>query len=488
MGKVTGFLEFARVEEFHDAPEKRIKHHEEYTKSLSDKEASIQGARCMDCGIAFCNNACPVHNMIPDFNDLVYKGLYKEALERLHLTNNFPEITGRICPALCEAACSAGLITDAVGIRSIERFIVEKGFEYGWIGPEVSDYQTGKKIAIVGSGPAGLAAAQQLARAGHHVEVFEKNSAPGGLLRFGIPDFKLDKMIINRRVAQMKTEGVIFHTGVLVGKYFPARIANHAKEIKDPKELIDAFDAVILAGGAENPREVGVPGQELQGVYFAMEFLVAQNEALAKNKKTNRLSAEGKHVVIIGGGDTGADCVGVCNRQGAKSITQLDRMPKPPLEENKLLEWPYWPHKFRMSSSHEEGGKREWETLTKRMVGKRGKVEKLIVSKVDFKDGRFVEREGSEFELKADMVLIAAGFSGPVSRVLEDFGVKKDMRGNVLTYSDDSHLPYQTSLEKVFAAGDMRRGQSLVVWAIREGRECAKAVDQYLMKDRARLV
>lgn len=483
MGKVTGFMEFGRIEESHLDPDVRVKNDREFTLNLDPDQARQQGARCMDCGVPFCNSACPVNNIIPDWNDLVYQGNDKAALDRLHLTNNFPEFTGRICPAPCEAACVAGLITDPIGIKSIERFIVETGWENGWIVPEPPEVKTGKKIAIIGSGPAGLAAAQQLARAGHDVVIFEKNNEIGGLLRYGIPDFKLEKHFIDRRLQQMTKEGVVFRTGVLVGKKFPEHISNQSKKMLDPKEVMQDFDAIILAGGAEQPRGLDVPGSDLQGVHYAMEFLMAQNLKTGGKKGVNRLSATGKRVVVIGGGDTGSDCVGIANRQGASSILQLDRMPKPPEKENKLLEWPYWPNKFRLSSSHEEGCEREWQVVTKRIEGKRGRVQKLLACRADFKEGRFVEQPGSEFEIPADMVLLATGFSGPVAQVLDDFGVVKDMRGNVLALTDVNEKPYQTSVSKVFAAGDMRRGQSLVVWAIYEGRECAKAVDHYLMGD-----
>jgi glutamate synthase (NADPH/NADH) small chain len=487
MGKITGFMEFERLEEVHLPPAERVKSDKEFTLNLTQDQAVQQGARCMDCGVPFCNNACPVNNIVPDWNDLVYQGRYRDALDRLHLTNNFPEITGRVCPAPCEAACVAGLITDPVGIRSVERFSAETGWENGWIVPEPAETKTGKRIAIVGSGPAGLAAAQQLARAGHDVVVFEKNNGIGGLLRYGIPDFKLEKRIIDRRIAQMQEEGVVFRTGVLVGRKFPERIANQSKETIDPGVLLRDFDAVILAGGAEQPRELDVPGSDLQGVHYAMEFLVAQNLKGNNKKGNSRISAAGKRVVIIGGGDTGSDCVGVSNRQGAASILQLDRMPRPPEQENRSLEWPYWPNKFRVSSSHEEGGERDWQVMTKRIEGKRGRVEKLVACRVDFIDGRFVEQPDSGFEIPADMVLIAAGFASPVSQVLDAFGVEKDMRGNVLAQTDPEKRPYQTSVEKVFAAGDMRRGQSLIVWAIREGQGCAQAVDRYLMGEAARL-
>ncbi len=480
MGKVTGFLEYQRLQEASEAPAARLKHYKEFQLHLSDADAKIQGARCMDCGIPFCNNGCPVNNIIPDWNDLVYNGNYREALDVLHSTNNFPEFTGRICPAPCEAACTLGINSDAVGIKSIEHFIIDKGWENGWVVPQPAVAKTGKKVAIVGAGPAGLAAAQQLARVGHDVTVFEKNDRVGGLLRYGIPDFKMEKSHIDRRVEQMQAEGVKFRTGVLVGKDFPNGILNLAKETVSPEQLNKEFDAVIITGGAETPRDLPVPGRELDGVHFAMEFLPQQNRVNAGDKLKDQIMATGKHVVVIGGGDTGSDCVGTSNRHGAASVTQFELMPMPPEHENKPLVWPYWPTKLRTSSSHEEGCERDFAVATKRLEGKDGKVEKLIAARVEWKDGKMTEVPGSEFELKADLVLLAMGFTAPVNSVLDAFGVEKDARGNAKATTDGEGC-YATSVPKVFAAGDMRRGQSLVVWAIREGRQCARAVDEFLM-------
>jgi glutamate synthase (NADPH/NADH) small chain len=480
MGKVTGFMEYQRLKEASEAPQTRKKHYKEFIMHLSDDEAGIQGARCMDCGIPFCSTGCPVNNIIPDWNDLVYRGNYQEALEVLHSTNNFPEFTGRVCPAPCETACTLGINNDPVGIKSIEHFIIDKGWENGWVTPQPAAQKTGRKVAIVGSGPAGLAAAQQLARAGHEVTVFEKNDRIGGLLRYGIPDFKMEKTHIDRRVQQMQAEGVHFRTGVLVGKDFPANITNWAKQSISPEQLDREFDAVVLAGGAEQPRDLPVPGRELKGVHFAMDFLPLQNKSVAGDKLKDQISATGKHVVVIGGGDTGSDCVGTSNRQGAASVTQFEVMPQPPEHENKPLVWPYWPSKLRTSSSHEEGCERDWAVATKRLEGRDGKLEKLIAAQVEWKDGKMQEVPHSEFEMKADMVLLAMGFVAPVAQVLEAFGVGKDARGNAKATTDGDAC-YQTSATKVFAAGDMRRGQSLVVWAIREGRQCARAVDEFLM-------
>ena len=480
MGKVTGFLEFQRLQEASEAPTSRKKHYKEFTVHLSDADAKVQGARCMDCGIPFCNNGCPVNNIIPDWNDLVYHGNYKEALDNLHSTNNFPEFTGRICPAPCEAACTLGINNDPVGIKSIEHFIIDKGWENGWVVPQIPTTRTGKKIAVVGSGPAGLAAAQQLARAGHDVTVFEKNDRIGGLLRYGIPDFKMEKSHIDRRVEQMKAEGVTFRTSVFVGKDFPSNVYNWAKETISTEQLKKDFDAIVIAGGAENPRDLPVPGRELKGVHFAMELLPLQNKVNAGDKVKDQIMATGKHVVVIGGGDTGSDCVGTSNRHGAASVIQFELLPQPPEEENKPLVWPYWPTKLRTSSSHEEGCDRDWSVATKRLEGKNGKVEKLIAARVEWKDGRMQEVPNSEFELKADLVLLAMGFVSPVQQVLDAFGVDKDTRGNAKASTDGDGC-YKTSVDKVFAAGDMRRGQSLVVWAIREGRQCARAVDEFLM-------
>ncbi|HWX01223.1 glutamate synthase subunit beta [Collimonas sp.] len=480
MGKVTGFMEFQRVGETYEAPQARKKHYKEFILSLSDSDAKTQGARCMDCGIPFCNNGCPVNNIIPDWNDLVYRGAYSEALETLHSTNNFPEFTGRICPAPCESACTLGINSDPVGIKSIEHFIVDKGWENGWIVPQPPLVKTGKKVAVVGSGPAGLAAAQQLARIGHEVTVFEKSDRVGGLLRYGIPDFKMEKSHIDRRVEQMEAEGVTFRTSVLVGKDFPANVNNWAKKTVSPEELKAEFDAVVIAGGAEQPRDLPVPGRELKGVHFAMDFLPQQNKINAGDKVKDQILAGGKHVVVIGGGDTGSDCVGTSNRQGAVSIQQFELMPQPPEQENKPLVWPYWPTKLRTSSSHDEGCERDWAVATKRLEGKNGKVEKLIAARVEWKDGKMQEVPDSEFEMKADLVFLAMGFVSPVAQVLEAFGVDKDARGNAKATTEGDAC-YKTSVEKVFAAGDMRRGQSLVVWAIREGRQCARAVDEFLM-------
>jgi glutamate synthase (NADPH/NADH) small chain len=480
MGKVTGFMEYERLQEASEAPQARTKHYKEFMMHLSDADAKVQGARCMDCGIPFCNNGCPVNNIIPDWNDLVFNGHYLEALENLHSTNNFPEFTGRICPAPCESACTLGINDDPVGIKSIEHFIIDKGWENGWVVPQPPSTKTGKKIAIIGSGPAGMAAAQQLARVGHDVTVFEKNDRVGGLLRYGIPDFKMEKSHIDRRVEQMQAEGVKFRTGVFIGKDFPKEILSLSKETISPEQLNKEFDAVIVAGGAEWPRDLPVPGRELGGVHYAMEFLPQQNRVNAGDKLNDQLMATGKHVVVIGGGDTGSDCVGTSNRHGAASVTQFELLPQPPEVENKPLVWPYWPTKMRTSSSHEEGCERDWAVATKRLEGKNGKVEKLIASRVEWKDGKMVEVAGSEFELKADLVLLAMGFVSPVNSVLEAFGLDKDARGNAKATTDGDGC-YQTSVPKVFAAGDMRRGQSLVVWAIREGRQCARAVDEFLM-------
>ena len=473
-------MEYQRLQEASEAPQARTKHYKEFMMHLSDADAKVQGARCMDCGIPFCNNGCPVNNIIPDWNDLVFNGHYLEALENLHSTNNFPEFTGRICPAPCESACTLGINDDPVGIKSIEHFIIDKGWENGWVVPQPPSSKTGKKIAIIGSGPAGMAAAQQLARVGHDVTVFEKNDRVGGLLRYGIPDFKMEKSHIDRRVEQMQAEGVKFRTGVFVGKDFPKEILSLSKETISPEQLNKEFDAVIVAGGAEWPRDLPVPGRELGGVHYAMEFLPQQNRVNAGDKLNDQLMATGKHVVVIGGGDTGSDCVGTSNRHGAASVTQFELLPQPPEVENKPLVWPYWPTKMRTSSSHEEGCERDWAVATKRLEGKNGKVEKLIAARVEWKDGKMVEVAGSEFELKADLVLLAMGFVSPVNSVLEAFGLDKDARGNAKATTDGDGC-YQTSVPKVFAAGDMRRGQSLVVWAIREGRQCARAVDEFLM-------
>jgi glutamate synthase (NADPH/NADH) small chain len=480
MGKPTGFMEFGRVNEGYAPVEQRLKDYREFVAHLSDAEAKQQSARCMDCGIPFCNNGCPVNNIIPDWNDLVYRGNWKQALDVLHSTNNFPEITGRICPAPCEAACTLNINNDAVGIKSIEHAIIDKGGENGWVVPQLSKKRTGKKIAVVGSGPAGLAAAQQLARVGHSVTVFEKNSRIGGLMRYGIPDFKLDKRLIDWRMAQLEVEGVEFRTNVFVGKDLPGKtIANDAKQTINPKDLQKKFDAVILAGGSEQPRDLPVPGRDLKGVYYALEFLIPQNKEVAGDAK-NPINVKGKHVLVIGGGDTGSDCVGTSNRHGAASITQIEVMPRAPDQENKTLTWPYWPMKLRTSSSHDEGCVRDWAIATKEFIGENGTLKAVKAIRIEFKDGKMVEIPGSEFELKADFVFLAMGFTNPLAQVLDAFGVEKDARGNAKADTEGADC-YQTNVKKVFAAGDMRRGQSLVVWAIREGRQAARAVDEFLM-------
>lgn len=480
MGKPTGFMEFERVNEGYAPVEQRLKDYREFVAHLSDVEAKQQSARCMDCGIPFCNNGCPVNNIIPDWNDLVYRGNWKQALEVLHSTNNFPEITGRICPAPCEAACTLNINNEAVGIKSIEHAIIDKGGENGWVVPQLTQKKTGKKIAIVGSGPAGLAAAQQLARVGHSVTVFEKNSRIGGLMRYGIPDFKLDKRLIDWRMAQLAVEGVEFRTSVFVGTDVPGKVvANDAKQIINPKELQKKFDAVILAGGSEQPRDLPVPGRELKGVHFALEFLIPQNKEVAGDGK-NPINVKGKHVLVIGGGDTGSDCVGTSNRHGAASITQIEVMPRAPDQENKALTWPYWPMKLRTSSSHDEGCVRDWAIATKEFIGENGVLKVVKAVRIEFKEGKMIEIPGSEFELKADFVFLAMGFTNPLAQVLDAFGVEKDARGNAKANTEGADC-YQTNVKKVFAAGDMRRGQSLVVWAIREGRQAARAVDEFLM-------
>ncbi len=481
MGKPTGFLEFDRVKEHYAPVAERVQHYHEFVPTLTVQEASTQGARCMDCGIPFCNNGCPVNNIIPDWNDLVYRGKAEMAIRVLHSTNNFPEFTGRICPAPCESACTLGINADPVGIKSIERYTIDTAWSNDWVKPQPSAVKTGKKVAVVGSGPAGLAAAQQLARVGHDVTVFEKNSRIGGLLRYGIPDFKLDKGLIDRRMAQMEAEGVVFKTNTLVAldNALPAGVANDAKTVVTPAQLDADFDAVILAGGSETPRDLPVKGRELSGIHFALEFLIPQNKEVAGDG-ANPINVKGKHVVVIGGGDTGSDCVGTSNRHGAVSVTQLEVMPQPPVQENKELTWPYWPLKLRTSSSHEEGCVREFAVSTKEFIGENGKLTGLKLVKVEFKDGKLTEVPGSEFELKADAVFLAMGFTNPLAKVLDAFGVEKDARGNAKATTEDAGC-YATSVPKVYAAGDIRRGQSLVVWAIREGRQCAREVDQFLM-------
>ncbi len=480
MGKPTGFMEFQRLSEAYEPVEARLKHYKEFVGHLSDADAKTQGARCMDCGIPFCNNGCPVNNIIPDWNDLVYRGNWEEAIAVLHSTNNFPEFTGRICPAPCEAACTLGINEAPVGIKSIEHAIIDKAWENGWVKPQPAKVKTGKKVAIVGGGPAGLAAAQQLARVGHDVTVFEKNDRVGGLLRYGIPDFKLEKGLIDRRMEQMQAEGVTFRTKTIVGtKTLPAGIVNDATTVVSAEQLSKEFDAVVLTGGSEVPRDLPVPGRELKGVHYALEFLIPQNKEVAGDGK-NPIRADGKHVVVIGGGDTGSDCVGTSNRHGAASITQFEVMPKPPVEENKALTWPYWPLKLRTSSSHDEGCTRDFAVSTKELIGDgNGNVKALKAVRVEWKDGKMVEVAGSEFEIPADLVLLAMGFTNPVAGLLEAFGVDKDARGNAKATTDGAGC-YATNVPKVFAAGDVRRGQSLVVWAIREGRQAAREVDAFL--------
>jgi len=480
MGKITGFLEFKRQSESYLPVAARLRNNKEFIEALSDGAAKVQGARCMDCGTPFCMTGCPVNNIIPDWNDLVYSGKLRQALDTLLSTNNFPEFTGRICPAPCEEACTLNINDDPVGIKSIERYIIDKGWENGWVVPRPPATKAGSTVAIVGSGPSGLAAAQQLARAGHAVTVFEKNDRIGGLLRYGIPGFKMEKSHIDRRIEQMKAEGVSFRTRVFVGVDALVNVSSAAQETISPEQLKQEFDAILLTGGAEYPRDLPVPGRELDGVYFAMQFLPQQNRVDAGDTVENQISAKGRHVIVIGGGDTGSDCVGTSNRQGALSVTQFELMPQPPEQEDKPLVWPYWPIKLRTSSSQEEGCDRDWAVVTKRFEGKDGKVDKLIACRLNWEGGKMQEMPGSEFEIKAGLVLLAMGFLSPSPQVVDAFGLKKDARGNAKA-TTDKNGGYQTSVEKVFVAGDSRRGQSLVVWAIREGRQAARAVDEFLM-------
>ena len=481
MGKITGFMEYQRLEEGYAPVAQRLKHYKEFVIGLDDADAKTQAARCMDCGTPFCSNGCPVNNIIPDFNDLVYQQDWENAIKVLHSTNNFPEFTGRICPAPCEAACVLNINDDAVGIKSIEHAIIDKAWANNWVQPKVAAQKTGKTVAVVGSGPAGLAAAQQLARAGHAVTVFEKNDRVGGLLRYGIPDFKMEKNHIDRRVAQMEAEGVVFKTSTVVGTWDKnSKVTNYAQAQISAEELQKQFDAILLSGGAEQSRDLPVPGRDLAGVHFAMEFLPQQNKVNAGDTVKAQIRADGKHVIVIGGGDTGSDCVGTSNRHGAASVTQFELMPMPPEQEERLLVWPYWPIKLRTSSSHEEGAVREFAIATKEFIGEQGRLTGLKTVALDWKDGKMQEVPGSEKMYPADLVFLAMGFVSPVASVLDAFGIKQDKRGNALASTDEG-VGYKTNGKKVFAAGDMRRGQSLVVWAIREGRQAARAIDQFLM-------
>ena len=464
MGKVTGFLEIDRRDRKYAPASDRIRHYREFVIPLGAEATRDQAARCMECGIPFCHTGCPVNNQIPDFNDLVYNDDWHEALRNLQSTNNFPEFTGRVCPAPCEASCTLNLEDSPVTIKTIECAIADRGWQEGWIVPEPAEHQTGKRVAVIGAGPAGLAAAQQLARVGHEVHVYEKHARAGGLLRYGIPDFKMEKHLVERRVRQMEAEGVVFHYGVHVGDTMPG------------KQLVDEYDAVLLSGGAEKPRDLAIEGRDLSGIHFAMDLLPQQNRRVSGENTdvADPILATAKHVVVIGGGDTGSDCIGTSVRQGALSVTQLEIMPQPPVKENKLLTWPDWPLKMRTSSSHEEGAERDFAVTTTRFSGKNGRVTTLHCARVD---GAFKPIPGTEFELKADLVLLAMGFVSPVQEgLLSELGVEFDPRGNVKA---DTRA-YRTSLDKVFSAGDMRRGQSLIVWAIREGRQAARAIDEFL--------
>lgn len=477
MGKPTGFKEYVRQDRTYAPVADRLTHYDEFVISLTDEQLHHQGARCMDCGIPFCHQGCPVNNIIPDWNDLVYQGDYEEAIKVLHTTNNFPEVTGRICPAPCQEACTLNIENEPVSIKTIECAIVDKAFAEGWVKPKVAERKTGKNVAVVGSGPAGMAAAQQLARAGHHVVLYEKEDRIGGLLRYGIPDFKLDKTLLDRRVAQMRAEGVEFHVNVNVGVDVPA------------KKLLEDFDAVLLTGGSEKPRDLPIPGRDLKGVEFAMDFLRSNSKVVqgVQGAEKNLIAATDKHVVVIGGGDTGSDCIGTSNRHGACSVTQIEILDKPPVNEDKGVTWPDWPNKLRTSTSQEEGCERMWNVATKEFVddgnGNLAALKCVLVKWDKDEQGRWQmsEVEGSEFELKADLVTLAMGFVHPVHEgMLEELGVELDGRGNVKGDTEGEEA-YKTSMDKVFAAGDMRRGQSLVVWAIREGRQAAHAIDKFLM-------
>ena len=490
MGKITGFMELERIEEGYKGVPERLKNYKEFVIGLDASQAKDQSARCMDCGTPFCNNGCPVNNIIPDFNELVYQGDWKNAIDVLHSTNNFPEFTGRICPAPCEAACTLNVNGDAVGIKSIEHAIIDRAWTEGWVTAQPPKTKTGKKVAVVGSGPAGMAAAQQLARVGHDVTLFEKNDRIGGLLRYGIPDLKMEKSHIDRRAQQLEAEGVTIRTRVMVGELPKgSKVTNWAAQTITPAQLQKDFDAVLLTGGSEQSRDLPAPGRDLAGIHFAMEFLPLQNKVNAgdklKDQKIEQIRADGKHVVVIGGGDTGSDCVGTSTRHGALGVVQFEVMPLPPEQEDKPLVWPYWPLKLRTSSSHDESAekgilKREFAISTKEFVGEKGQVTGVKTVRVEWKDGKMVEVAGSEEIIKADLVLLAMGFVNPVATVLDGFGVEKDARGNAKA-STEAVGGYLTNTPKVFAAGDIRRGQSLVVWAIREGRQAARAVDAFLM-------
>jgi glutamate synthase (NADPH/NADH) small chain len=472
MGKPTGFLEYQRRDRSYEPVDDRLKHYREFVRPLPDDELRRQGGRCMDCGTPYCHTGCPVNNLIPDWNDLIYRDHPRGALEALHRTNNFPDFTGRICPAPCEASCTLNLIEEPVTIKTIENAIIERGWSEGWVEPLVAARRTGKRVAVIGSGPAGLACAQQLARVGHTVAVFEKNARIGGLLRYGIPDFKLEKYVIDRRIAQMRAEGVEFHPNTHIGVN------------RKMADLMARYDAVVLAVGSEVPRDLPVPGRELQGIHYAMDFLTQQNRRVGGEKVNGAdILATGKHVLVIGGGDTGSDCIGTSNRHGAKSVTQIEILPMPPEHEDKLLTWPDWPMKLRTSSSHEEGINRDWSVATKSFTGKDGHVTGLSSLRAEWRtsnDGRPLMEEvpDSNFEIKADLVLLAMGFVHPVKTgALDELGLALDPRGNIKADTNN----YRGSVDKVFGCGDARRGQSLVVWAIREGRQCARAVDEYLM-------
>ncbi len=471
MGKATGFLEIDRQDRSYSDAKERLKHYKEFVVPLPEEKLKAQASRCMNCGIPYCHNGCPVNNIIPDWNHLVYEGDWQNALEVLHSTNNFPEFTGRICPAPCEASCTLNIDDAPVTIKSIECAIVDRGWQEGWIQPQPPKCKTGKSVAVVGSGPAGMACAQQLARAGHSVTLFEKNDRMGGLLRYGIPDFKMEKDLINRRLMQMQAEGVVLRESTEIGVHVSM------------ESLRENFDAVVMSGGAEEARQLNIPGAEMAGVRLAMEFLTQQNKRNAGDEETRAaprgsIVATGKHVIVIGGGDTGSDCVGTSNRQGAASVTQIEIMPKPPVREDKAMVWPEWPLKLRTSSSHEEGCERDWAINAKRVLGENGQVTGLECVRLDWSNGRMEEVPGSEFVLKADLIFLAMGFTGPrKAGMLDQSEVELDERGNVKANVSD----YKTSQEGVFACGDMRRGQSLVVWAIREGRQCARAVDEHLM-------